>query len=93
VYDISTETLFVGCQDAMQRQTLVPLQDHLLAKGSTQGTGLKALEVACGTGRFATFLKVQPFPPDMFPFHFWTISPTTPSATSNAQHSLENLLM
>lgn len=56
IYEVSTETLFLGKQDAMQRQTLVPLSDHLASK-APNGAGLKALEVACGTGRFATFIK------------------------------------
>jgi hypothetical protein len=54
VYETSTETLFLGRQDAMQRASLVPLQ------GLKPLDGRKAprvLEVACGTGRFATFLR------------------------------------
>jgi ubiquinone/menaquinone biosynthesis C-methylase UbiE len=49
-YEASTETLFLGRQDAMQRQTLVPL----LKKAEPPQT---VLEVACGTGRFATFVR------------------------------------
>mmetsp|Transcript_13724 Transcript_13724/g.41468 ORF Transcript_13724/g.41468 Transcript_13724/m.41468 type:complete len:561 (+) Transcript_13724:174-1856(+) len=56
IYEVSTETLFIGKQDAMQRQTLVPLSAHMAARAPT-GAGMKALEVACGTGRFATFVK------------------------------------
>ena len=49
-YEVSTETLFLGSQDAMQRQTLLPiLKQQRLPK--------TVLEVACGTGRFATFLR------------------------------------
>ena len=54
VYETSTETLFLGQQDAMQRTTLVPLAKHF------EGADLKGkrvLELACGTGRFATYLK------------------------------------
>ena len=57
VYETSTETLFLGKQDAMQRQTLVPLHHHMRGK-PPGGVGMKCLEVACGTGRFATFIKV-----------------------------------
>jgi hypothetical protein len=57
VYETSTETLFLGKQDAMQRQTLVPLHHHMRGKPAG-GVGMKCLEVACGTGRFATFIKV-----------------------------------
>jgi hypothetical protein len=41
----------------MQRQTLVPLHHHMRSK-PPGGVGMKCLEVACGTGRFATFIKV-----------------------------------
>lgn len=54
VYETSTETLFVGRQDAMQRSTLVPLADFMHGRDASQ---LRALEVAAGTGRFATFVK------------------------------------
>ena len=42
----------------MQRQSLVPLRAFMQRKGSVDGSGMKLLEVACGTGRFATFVKV-----------------------------------
>jgi len=48
VYETSTETLFLGKQDAMQRMTLLPF------KNATPKT---ILEVACGTGRFGTFIR------------------------------------
>jgi ubiquinone/menaquinone biosynthesis C-methylase UbiE len=51
-YEVSTETLFLGRQDTMQRQTLLPLQNHF---GGSEPQTL--LEVACGTGRFATFTR------------------------------------
>ena len=41
----------------MQRQSLVPLYSFMQGRGR-QGAGTKMLEVACGTGRFATFVKV-----------------------------------
>lgn len=41
----------------MQRQTLVPLHHYMRTKPAG-GAGMKLLEVACGTGRFATFIKV-----------------------------------
>ena len=56
VYETSTETLFLGRQDAMQRQALLPLSEH-----AKQGSGARPirriLEVACGTGRFGTFIR------------------------------------
>ena len=57
MYEVSTETLFLGRQDAMQRQTLVPLHKYVMSRPAA-GTGLRALEIAAGTGRFATFIKV-----------------------------------
>lgn len=57
IYEASTETLFLGRQDAMQRQSLVPLHNFMQGRGQ-EGAGIKMLEVACGTGRFATFVKV-----------------------------------
>lgn len=43
----------------MQRQSLVPLKSFMDRKGSVDGSGLNLLEVAGGTGRFATFVKVS----------------------------------
>ena len=42
----------------MQRQSLVPLRAFMQRNSSVDGSGMKLLEVACGTGRFATFIKV-----------------------------------
>lgn len=53
VYETSTETLFVGRQDAMQRVSLLPLRNVAAARGGKP----RILEVACGTGRFATFIR------------------------------------
>ncbi len=70
IYEASTETLFLGRQDAMQRQSLVPLHRFMQARSpgrDTKGDNTKMLEVACGTGRFATFVKVLHF--TILPFH------------------------
>lgn len=58
VYELSTETLFLGRQDAMQRQTLVPLGQHLRSLPASDAAPPRVLELACGTGRFSTFIKV-----------------------------------
>ena len=42
----------------MQRQTLVPLKEFM-AERPASGRGTRVLEVAGGTGRFATFLKAR----------------------------------
>ncbi len=58
LYDFSTETLFAGCQDVMQRTALLPiaewLSDQLLLPED-----VCLLEVGCGTGRFHTHVKVR----------------------------------
>lgn len=54
VYEVSTETLFLGRQDAMQRTSLPALMDR--AK-QVRDRPMKVLEVACGTGRFMTFAR------------------------------------
>jgi hypothetical protein len=57
VYEMSMDTVFLECQDAMQRQTLVSPQFHMRSQphGSVRKRGL---ELASGTGHFATFIKV-----------------------------------
>jgi ubiquinone/menaquinone biosynthesis C-methylase UbiE len=54
LYDFQVEVLFNGGADAMRRQALVPLGQHL------RGRRLAAqpmLDVACGTGRFLSLIK------------------------------------
>lgn len=50
VYEASTETLFLGRQDAMQRRTILPLSRK-------DDEPRDILEIACGTGRFSTFVR------------------------------------
>lgn len=57
VYETSTETLFLGRQDSMQRTALVPLVQYSMEKESTDNKPMKVLEIACGTGRFLTFAR------------------------------------
>ena len=58
VYEVSTETLFLGRQDAMQRTALVPLSEWTReTRAAPDGKGTKLLELACGTGRFLTFVR------------------------------------
>lgn len=54
LYDIQVEVLFNGAANAMRRQVLVPVADHL--RGRDQRT-MRLVDVACGTGRFLRFLK------------------------------------
>ena len=53
-YDFQVEALFAGTADAMRRQALVPIAEHM--KGRDQRK-MKLLDVAAGTGRFLTFVK------------------------------------
>eukprot|EP00245_Coleochaete_scutata_P017174 TRINITY_DN8290_c0_g4_i1.p1 TRINITY_DN8290_c0_g4~~TRINITY_DN8290_c0_g4_i1.p1 ORF type:complete len:538 (-),score=73.75 TRINITY_DN8290_c0_g4_i1:888-2501(-) len=53
-YDVASEAIFSGAQDAMQRQGLVPL--HFFMKNRRQ-QNTRLLELACGTGRYLTFIK------------------------------------
>ena len=60
IYETSTETLFLGRQDAMQRSALPLLLPAAQRRGkiaSDRGRPLRVLEVACGTGRFMTFVR------------------------------------
>jgi ubiquinone/menaquinone biosynthesis C-methylase UbiE len=79
VYETSTETLFVGRQDAMQRGTLVPLRDFMAGKDASQMT---ALEVAAGTGRFATYVK------DNYPGLQLTVSDLSPFYLAEARSNM-----
>lgn len=59
VYEFSTETLFFGRQDAMQRTTLVPISEYVASRaGATPSSEMRLLEIACGTGRLHTYIKV-----------------------------------
>jgi ubiquinone/menaquinone biosynthesis C-methylase UbiE len=54
LYDHQVEVLFGGGADAMRRQALVPLHDVLEGRRSSE---TRLLDLACGTGRFLTFVK------------------------------------
>ncbi|HET6522340.1 MAG TPA: class I SAM-dependent methyltransferase [Geminicoccaceae bacterium] len=54
LYDYQVEVLFNGGADAMRRQALVPLHHHLKGRRIAE---CRLLDVACGTGRFLTFVK------------------------------------
>jgi ubiquinone/menaquinone biosynthesis C-methylase UbiE len=75
-YEASTETLFLGRQDAMQRQTLIPLLKHFKNEPPKN-----ILEIACGTGRFATFVR------DNFPQANMTISDLSPFYLEKAREN------
>jgi len=54
LYDHQVEVLFGGGADAMRRQALIPIARHFADRGVR---GARLLDVACGTGRFLTFVK------------------------------------
>jgi ubiquinone/menaquinone biosynthesis C-methylase UbiE len=54
VYDFQVEVLFKGGADAMRRQALVPIGEHLHGRPIREH---RLLDVACGTGRFLRFVK------------------------------------
>lgn len=58
-YEYTTESLFSGVQDAMQRAGFVSVSELItLRKGAgVEEENIRLLEVACGTGRLHTFLK------------------------------------
>jgi ubiquinone/menaquinone biosynthesis C-methylase UbiE len=57
VYETSTETLFLGRQDSMQRTSLPPLVSLAEKFADEKSRPMRVLEVACGTGRFMTFVR------------------------------------
>jgi len=57
VYEASTETLFLGRQDAMQRAGLGLLTAHLDEREGGRAAPVAVLDVAAGTGRFLTFVR------------------------------------
>jgi len=57
-YEYTTEVLFEGTQDAMQRQGFVSISEYVaLNRGIRTEEEISLLEVACGTGRLHTFIK------------------------------------
>lgn len=54
LYDFQVEVLFTGGADAMRRQLLVPLRDAFRTVPVRRAT---MVDVACGTGRFLSFVK------------------------------------
>ena len=77
-YEMSSETIFIGTQDVMQRQTIIPLCKHFDMKAPTN-----LLEVACGTGRLSTFVR------DHFPSTDVTLTDLSPFYLEKAKENDE----
>lgn len=77
-YEVATETLFLGRQDAQQRQTLLPLLERTRKTGKAPQ---RILEVACGTGRFGTFVR------DNFPDANLTMTDLSPYYLEKAREN------
>lgn len=56
IYETSTETLFLGRQDSMQRISLAPILDRV-KELQDMDQPLRVMEIACLTGRFMTFVR------------------------------------
>jgi len=60
IYETSTQTLFLGRQDFMQKTALSAISsfyDKKKSDGSTPEKKLRVLEIGAGTGRFSVYLR------------------------------------
>ncbi|EFJ52588.1 hypothetical protein VOLCADRAFT_103077 [Volvox carteri f. nagariensis] len=84
LYEFTTESLFSGMQDAMQRTSLIPISEYV-REAELGGRGvseLRLLEVAAGTGRFHTFIK------DAYPSLPSVISDLSPFYLARARENM-----
>eukprot|EP00892_Ulva_mutabilis_P005099 jgi/Ulvmu1/2961/UM015_0001.1 len=78
-YEVTTESLFFGRQDAMQRGTLLAMNRYF---PGSNGAGLAMLEVGAGTGRLATFVR------DNYPAARLTVSDLSPFYLEKARSNM-----
>lgn len=86
VYEFLTDALFLGLQDAMQRLTLVALSDFLGPPGAKPRRRTRAphvVEIAAGTGRFATFVR------DNWPELDYVVSDLSPFYLEKARENMQ----
>eukprot|EP00466_Bigelowiella_natans_P013851 jgi/Bigna1/89480/estExt_fgenesh1_pg.C_500028 len=83
IYEHMTEIIFSGKQDSMQRTTLVPFAEFMDKQTESTTLPPKVLEIAAGTGRFATFLK------DSFPNVDLTVSDLSPFYLEKARENMK----
>lgn len=79
IYDTQVEVLFTGTADAMRRQALVPFADAMRGLDQRQAN---VLDLACGTGRFLTFVC------DNYPRLNLTAVDLSPNYLAKAQRTL-----
>eukprot|EP01024_Parvocaulis_polyphysoides_P024294 TRINITY_DN2227_c0_g1_i1.p1 TRINITY_DN2227_c0_g1~~TRINITY_DN2227_c0_g1_i1.p1 ORF type:complete len:432 (-),score=40.73 TRINITY_DN2227_c0_g1_i1:21-1205(-) len=82
IYDTQTEVVFAGMQDVTLRHTLIPIHNWL-KNNKKQLQNMRALEVAAGTGRFATFFK------DNYPDIHLTVSELSPFYLEQARKNMD----
>lgn len=80
IYDFQTELFFVGLQDAMERNALCTMSPYIRETKSPRN--LKIVEVAAGTGRFATFTR------DNWPEADYVISDLSPFYLQKARENM-----
>lgn len=83
LYDMSTEFVFYGGQDAMQRITLIPMAEYFRKMSVRNSLRPKVVEVAAGTGRFSTFVR------DNWPEIDLTISDLSPFYLQKARKAMQ----
>lgn len=85
VYETSTETLFLGRQDAMQRQTMLPISKYVrqMRAEDKLASDMSLLEVGAGTGRALTFIV------DNFPDMRYTCSELSPFYLQKARENMD----
>jgi ubiquinone/menaquinone biosynthesis C-methylase UbiE len=81
LYDYQVEVLFGGGADAMRRQALAPLYEAVRHRGATR---CRLVDVACGTGRFLSFVK------DNYPRLPVTGLDLSPHYLETARHTLRH---
>lgn len=81
-YEVSTETLFVGRQDAMQRLALVGIRDQVGENGAVDNAPT-VVEIGAGTGRLATFVL------DTFPKIHYVLCDLSPFYLAKARENID----
>lgn len=73
LYDTQVEILFGGLADAMRRQALVPIAEHLTGTGAPDGADARLIDLGTGTGNLLA-MAAEAFP--ALALHGLDLSPT-----------------